>query len=454
MLFLRRLKTQVIHLIGWGMLPFSLLFFTLSFLLFHLGALRRAKVLILPEKLNFSGTVWVPDYARHRFPGEHLVFLTFRERFHNSGIPVIWHDIEDVEPIFLSRYGLDFHLLGRHVIIPDRQIFDPAARWVITRMARWLGRNPILLNYVKIYSEVKIPEAIRKDLDDMLARDPETPWADLWPGFLEFCMYFYLRRTVSLKPPSLPPNLRDEVDRVLARARRGRGEGRLCGFYLKNAVNNLDEEPHQFDGGPFETYLPAIRFLVSRGYQILLTGDRPLPKQAAEEFDGMLVDSELLGLNRNFYRLFVALHTDIFVGDMAGGTFLAGMVPNRPMLGLNTFHFVSAFCDHWIYYKHAYDHDGVHLSYADMIGKYAFDGEPEEFTIEVNSEDEILEAVQSYVEEMERPGSSLIDVTLEDMWPSFTGFKLGNCHISPAYVRNYYLRTAATSASRPLNKAS
>jgi len=76
------------------------------------------------------------------------------------------------------------------------------------------------------------------------------------------------------------------------------------------------------------------------------------------------------------------------------------------------------------------------------------------FTIENNTADEILEATRDYVEEMENPGSSGIDHDLEDLWPPYSGFKLANAHLSPAYVRNYYKKRNIAAASRPLSKAS
>lgn len=454
--FLRQLKTQAIYFIGWGLLPFSLLFFTLNFLLFHFASLRRADVLILPEKLNFGGTVCVPDYARHRFPGRHLVFVTFREPAHNSYMSVIWHDIKDVEYISLPRFVLDFYFQGRRAVIPRRRVHDPAARWILARLARWLGKDPVLLTYSKIYAGFRPHEVYNKDLKAMFARRPRDPWAKQWEDNLRYCMYFHLQREVSLKKPSLPQMLCAEVERALAQVCGGRTEVRLCGFYIKkNVVDGPDGTGHLLDGSPFEAYLPAIRFLVSRCYQVLLTGDRALPGPVAEEFDGMVVDSETLGINPWLHRIYVALHTDIFVGDLGGGTPFAALVTDRPTLGLNAFQFFSAYGNLWIYFKHAYDHDGVHLSFADMAGKYAFSNDvPDSFTVESNSGDEILEAVRCYVEEMENPGSNEIDHALEDLWPSYSGFKMGDCHISPAYARNYRRKIAANPDSRPLNKAS
>jgi len=438
--FLHQLKTHAIHCVGLAVLPFSLLFFTLHFLLFHLGALRRAEVLILPEKLNFSGTVWVPDCARRRYPGRHLVFLTFREDNHNPFMPRVWDDIESVEFFSLPRFVFDFYFRGRRVIVPRRRTFDPLARAIIAFLSRWLGHSPDLLTYIDTYMEGDIPEAYRKDVEDMLTRPPGDAWATHWQGYWRYSTYYHLQREVSMKQPSLPQELCAEVEQALARVRGARTEVRLCGLYIKKSMtDSSDGTDHFLDGSPFEAYLPAIRFLVSHGYQVLLTGDHPLPRQVAEEFDGMVVDGETLGINPCLHRIYTVLHTDIFVGDIGGGTLFAGLVTDRQTLALNTYTFFSAYNNLWIYYKHAYDRDGIHLSFSDITtGKYAFSGAPDGFTVESNSENEMLEAVRCYVEEMENPGSSEIDHTLEDLWPSYSTFKLANCHISPAYVRDHY----------------
>jgi hypothetical protein len=171
-----------------------------------------------------------------------------------------------------------------------------------------------------------------------------------------------------------------------------------------------------------------------------------------KELDGMLVSSETSGLDPFLYRTYAALHTDIFAGDIGGGTVFAQLIYDRPMLGLNTIPFQTAFSNMWCYYKHAYHRDGTHLSFAEMTGKYAFQApggthyETGTFTVETNTADEILEAMRDYVDEIEEPGSSEIDHGLEYLWPSYTGFHLANCHISPAYVRNYYRKIAASNA--------
>ena len=446
--FMRESKNWGIHLIGWGLLPFGLVLFTLRILLFHLPSLRRAEVLILPEKINFGGTIQIPDFCRHIFPGRHIVFVTFLEPSHNPVMPVIWHDVENMEFISLTRLILDFNFRGRRIVIPRRRLHDPAARWILSRLAHWLGNSPVLRTYSKIFNEAPPPETCLKALDEMLVRTPRDIWADRWPGYMRHSVYFHLQRELMLKKPSLPPDLCATVERALERARRDHAGVRLCGLYLRT---NTDDAPCMANcgGSSLEAYLPAIRFLVSRGFQVLLTGDRPLTRSVAEEFEGMVVDSETLGLDRHLWRVYTALHTDIFVGEPGGGTAFAWLITDRQILALNTFEFISVVSNAWLYYKHAYDHEGNHLPFSDVTGRYAFSFDvPGSFIVENNTADEILEATRDYVEEMESPGGSETDHDLEDLWPPYSGFKLANAHLSPAYVRNYYKKRRISADSR------
>jgi hypothetical protein len=91
-----------------------------------------------------------------------------------------------------------------------------------------------------------------------------------------------------------------------------------------------------------------------------------------------------------------------------------------------------------------------------MTGKYALlnPGDPHHddntLTVETNTAGEILGAMREYVDEMENPGSSEIDRGLEDLWPSYSGPKIATCHISPAYVRDYYREIEAGRTAKEM----
>ena len=456
---LRQLKTQGIRLVEGCLLPFSLFLFTLHFLFFHLARLRRAEVIILPEKLNFAGTVWVPDFARHRFPHKRLLFLGFYEPLHNHSHPLIWEDISNVDCLVMRRMAIDFSFRGKCLILPGRQLYDPLVRKILMFFAKFGGRAPVFLDYLGLYGGAEIPEEYKDQFEEVLRQEENKERADVNNVTMKYGTYFYLQRTESLPSPSLPGRHLTEITQALDNICSRRPRKGTCGVYLKKNKAASPGHRRMFDGGNFEEYLPAFRLLIERGYQILLTGDRPLPPELSDEFEGMIVDARIqsLGVPTNLFKLYAALHTDIFIGDMGGGIPLACLRNNRPVLALNVFVFGSAYNNLWIYFKHAYHHDGRHLSFAEMTGEYVYAyaaNVPEDFITEHNTADEVLGAVQCYLDEVENPGTSQIDKSLEDLWPFYSYFKMGGCHISPAYVRNYHRKRALDHASRPLNKAS
>ncbi len=237
------------------------------------------------------------------------------------------------------------------------------------------------------------------------------------------------------------------MEKALLRSRGDREGIRLCGLYIKkirNSVAPLSEDFLQrWEGSDFKAYLPSVRFLVERGFQVLLTGDTDIPEDVAEEFGGMFVNGDAIGIDSDLFKIYAALHTDIFIGDCGGGWSLAGLSAERPMLGLNVFSFFCSDGKFWLYYKHAFDGRGNHVPFRDMARKYAFNKNfPETYTAVKNSADEILEAVRCYVDEMEHPGSSKVDSSLEDLWPVYSEFKISGSHISPAFVENYNKKRA------------
>ncbi len=446
LIFIRQLKTQGIHLVGWCLLPFSLFLFTLHFLFFHLASLRRAEVIILPERLNFAGTTWVPDFARHRFPHKRLLFMSFCEPWHNHSLPLIWKDIPDVDCLVMRRMAIDFSFRGKRVVLPQRRFHDPLAQKILMFLAKLGGRAPVFLNHNSIQDGVEISEKYKQRFEESLRQEKNKDLAYRKSLNMNNGMYFYLQRTVPLLSPSLPDRYLTEITQALDDVCSRRPRKGTCGFFLKKG-----EDSSHKDGSNLEEYLPAFRLLTERGYQILITGDCPLSVKLSEEFEGMIVDArtQTLGISVDLFRLYAALHTDIFIGDSGGGVNLASLRKDRPILVLNAPVFNIGLNNLRIYYKHAYNQDGRHISFADMTGKYArLRDIPKEFVIECNTADEILEAVRCHLDEAENPGGGEIDKSLEDLWPFYSLFKMGECHVSPAYARNYHHRTALDPVSR------
>ena len=64
-------------------------------------------------------------------------------------------------------------------------------------------------------------------------------------------------------------------------------------------------------GSPLENYLPAVKLLIHSRFQVLLTGDAALSKKIYQEFNGLLVDGENLGVDKETFSLFAATEAEI-----------------------------------------------------------------------------------------------------------------------------------------------
>jgi len=432
---MRNLRVFIIDWVGPCLLPFSLFLFGVYFILTSLHRFLRAEVLYLPGRLNFGNTAFLPDMVRRMHPGRHLVFALFRDRGLNPYMRRVWEGVEGIDYMDFPRFVIDVTLRGRRVIIPSREIHDRIIASSLKWVAQRFGKNPyVLANRKQVFEEVSIPPKLQDEIDAMLQQDPLVPSASQWAGTLRYSLYWNLRREHEMPPPFLPSELKERVESALVSARKGREAVRSCGHYLKctGSEKTLPE-----DGSPLEAYLPAVEMLVDHGYQVLVSGDRELPDEFAETFGGMLVDARRLGIDPYLFSLYSSFNADIFIGENGGGLSLAEYNETCPRLALNIWPFWSAI-DGWVYYKQAFDSEGLSLEFSRIAGELAF-AYPEEdkFSVVQNSADEISEAVKCFLEEVENPGSSDIDREMEYLWPSYSFFGLADCHISPAYVQKY-----------------
>jgi len=436
---MRVAKRMLREAISWALLPVTLFLFSVS-LIRYLKEIKRGDIFVLPFKMNFGGTVYFPDMARRAFPDKHVVFFSFKERFHNQKMSSLWEGIDGLDFIHLKRIAIDVDFRGKTILLPERHIGDRLSMGVLHILIRILATNPIVLyDRDDLAEAVPLSSTYLKGLDEDIVAYPERAHLKMMRKIAYWFNYYRLLRELSLPKPHLPAAVCGKIEEQLKKVREGKS-ARLCGLYLKRSTASPGMKT-DIDGSSFEAYLPAVKFLVEKGYQVLLTGDRKLPQEIYDEFGGMFVDSEYLDVDRDEYRLFSALHVDIFIGDPGGGCALAALDPNRPILSVNVFPFYCADgINMWLYYKRAYDNQGAHLEFERMSNELPFAVPQQgEFKVLANTADEIAEAVQCYVEEMENSGTRPrgAEDVLEKTWPEYSLFSVSQSHISPAYARNY-----------------
>jgi len=415
---------------GYLLLPLSGAVFVAR-LLINWKRVRRAEVIVIPnQKLNFGNTVIVIDMARRLYAGKKILVLFPKERSHNPCLAQVW---SDVDVYTFPRFCLSIHFKSRHLLLPERGPHDRAAGALTKRVVAMLAPGAELSDPIGLREKFNNLDLLPLDVRaDVVARKKEKP-DDIMLSSLWYSIYNHYISTQKVPRLRLPDILRDQVREKLSAARKAGGDERgvkLCIFYSKYAENSI----HHLNGSPVDDYIPAFERIVEQGYQIMLTGDSGRRDDLVQRFKGMVVNEGALSMDRDLFRIYAATEADIFVGDNGGGAFLSA-INKKDQLVMNSYPFVSAVPDAWIFHMWAYYEDGRPVPYNELASTYINYDPGHAIRIEPNSADDIQDAVVCFLDEINAPLESIGDSGLVLEWPSFSLFRMSNAKLSPAYER-------------------
>ncbi|MDP6781780.1 MAG: hypothetical protein QGH32_08545, partial [Alphaproteobacteria bacterium] len=153
--------------------------------------------------------------------------------------------------------------------------------------------------------------------------------------------------------------------------------------------------------------------------------------------------------DRNIYQLYAASEADIFIGNNGGGVTLPNT--NRiPCLLLDWYPVIDGFSHSWLYYKSAIYKDGSPVPYDRFLGEHAFDFTCSFGTLINITEEEVTEAVASFLQDiktMDAPDPHADVAALIPQGP----FRRSGSRISPAWVRrNIPQQGTSPRAGKPI----
>jgi putative glycosyltransferase (TIGR04372 family) len=365
----------------------------------------------------------LPDALRRIHKGKRILFIIPWDK--GSGPNTATANIfPDVDIWFFKLLMVRLTLFEKKIAMPAPHVADGVLRKIFLRLAPVLAPRAHILDW-KEAQVFPIPD----ELKALYAEDPDLQYWDLG-------VHCWLQRNVTAPRLRLEEEKRLLISKHLAAARRaaGRGEGsKLCVFH----TTSFDVAPlHCRKTSPPDSYVPAFRYLVERGYQVMLTGEQELSPAYRREFAGMAVDADSLGVDKKSYLVFAGTEANFFIGDPGGGNVLPStndiplMVFNAYALGGN----VHGAC---IFPKKAVDQNNRELSLEDIVGLKDVITPPAELKFYENTEEDILEAVKSFVEETE--GRAQVDerLFLENIFPDKFDYVASGVRLSKAYARRY-----------------
>ncbi|HEY2922514.1 MAG TPA: TIGR04372 family glycosyltransferase [Candidatus Binatia bacterium] len=377
---------------------------------------KMADLLMIVPHTAFGHTITGSDVLRRVYPTKRSVVVLFSDyRLHNSKLSLLWEN-----PRFLSL-PLSYEVTPKisSFRLPCIQSHKDFVRGAIVMLIRALARPDVeTIRMEDLYLAIKLPAL---DIDR----------SKLIINYVWTIGYFNLIKEVDAPPLRLPEPIRrsiterlDELDSAKATRKVKR-----CALYLRQKKEHAaDYHNSRRCGSPFADYLEAVRFLNVSGYQVLVTGDVSIPSEVAREFRGMFVDARSSGVDQGLFDLYAGTECDIFVGDPGGGVWLPGL--NRiPRLLINAFPFFFGLPNSWVNYKTLLDDRGRLIHYDRLFSEFAHDYDLVGYTLQNNSSAEILQAVETFLQDLEHPenpdpGREILDRVPDYIWAKHAGTRI------------------------------
>jgi putative glycosyltransferase (TIGR04372 family) len=383
--------------------------------------LRRSDIIVVYENGGFGHLATVPDALRRLYP-DRAVTLLFGAHpgRHNWYVSRLWQ----TPRVHLLPFGLALDRRGR---FPGLMVPLPlqvrSCAWLAAALKRLWPAKMIVDSAHEFQRLLRRQVSGRDDFADELL--------DNWPSY-----YLRLMNHRPAPPVRLPPELASRARAELERVRDspGRPKSGLCCLYLRAKGARIDINSGVRSGSDISEYVPAIRFLVSAGYQCVLIGDRRLPDALTREFGGWLVDAHRLEPDPWLMSLFAATEADLFIGESGGGSWLPG-VNGVPTLIVNNFPYYQTRYRATVFFKWWIDAAGQPVeprrAFSELARSYLLDG----CTVRSNSGLEIEAAVRDFVagHRQDSPyGASIEEIAGPgaDSW-----FADAEARVSPAWLR-------------------
>ena len=291
-------------------------------------ALRDADTVVVMSSPRAFGTLFATlDESRRLFAGKKIVFIYHLERQGHN--PLLGSAFQDVTVVAVPRLRVDLSIAGRPMQLPPDDWHDPMSYWLTRKWVGLFGRATArVLSGFSVWRMLPLPGPAMEKMPrtDVLPIRRHNPFHDYSKSVEAYAgvgevdvvneLFMYgawntIRGNVDAPVMSLTAEQQESVRKAL-RVVRGDKDAKLCGFH--NRYGGMTDKTHR-DGSPLEFYIPAIRELVDAGYQVLMQSDRLFHPRFRDSFNGMVVDADSLGIDKNIFRLFCGCHTDIFVGD-------------------------------------------------------------------------------------------------------------------------------------------
>ena len=398
-------------------------------LLVNARYLYSADNIVLQRDGGFGYMAMFPDLIRRMYPGQNNVYLfSYWSDRHNPYAADIWEDPRFI----LIRTSFNPPKIGQTSWRPGTKALFGFIQWLLENCTPCKNIMDINLFYWAAV-RTRHPDVAY----DQIYHYEESNYLTTYQWTIS---YYDLMAKDIMPRLHLPEKFRRLAESEFKKISEEYPEklDNRCTLYLREKGSG---DSGLKSGSQLDDYLPAIRRLVSEGYQVLVYGDRRISKPILDEFKGALIDTSQTSIDPRLAMIYAATECDIFICDSGGATFLP--LANRiPTLVINGFPFYSGIVNATNYFKTLKTDSGKLVPLQHLFTRYADVRDFQGLTLESNSAGEIEEAVSQFIEEYS--GNGPYGVRLDDIIPDLPDYIWAahpTVRISPAWLKKFGVYT-------------
>jgi hypothetical protein len=374
----------------------------------NIRRVSRADCILLWPQGGFGHTLSSPDWLRHIAPNSRnlIIFGRWPKR-HNALIAELWgHDrfLWVWSAIWLPRVG----------VVADFRWSEALFEFAERQLKRVWPKKRVLNSWTLFWAT------------------PRPSWVE--PGskydFNRECRLYALRA----ERPAPALHLGENRIRVVEGALRnvvGTGYERRCNLYLRRRLGDVSNLARCAQ--PVAAYEPLVRYLVSRKFLVMITGDVDIAGTALAD-EPLVVDWRRLGISKNLFHVYGGTETDLHIGNLSGGTAFTYVADIQTVL-IDALAFGDAYPKTTIQYKRLRNADGSLVPLRTLFDKHALDFECRGCEVVEASPLEMMEVVKDVVEN--GLGTVPYGIRPESLGLYAPILKSADARLSPVWVRGF-----------------
>ena len=396
----------------------SYIIFIFSFIKFILSTnIKKNITSVLISEAGFGHTITDVEMINFVLNENYMVLILSEHKRHNWALNKAWknikvYNIRKTAPLFSSDTQLIMQKFCTNFIYRIYGLFNMKLiefdnNFNRTYLKESEGIMSKLINKAKKF----------KDYDYISPKNYPSYFS--YPNVYEgHYAYFFLRNKIHQDNIELLNSIKKRFSKRLNNLNKKNKQ--IINIYLRQKGNDLR------CGSSIEVWSIVIKYLIDKGFFILITGDRSI-NSFPKEIRKYIFTHESFKMNKDIYSISAPYFCNYYISEMGGGSWL-GMVMNKPVLMVNCWQYWgSGGTNFYLLFKNLLNKNTK--KYVDIklaIKKYFWEiNVPNNHILECNDDKQIIQAFNDlYIKNKNIIQFAEIDYKFKHSWGSITNSKL------------------------------